>query len=293
MDMTVVPTCTLTAMEMTSHHQGSEYTVHAEVTDMDTHAEDLTTTVTATLTSETTDTHQAPQVVMDSTCTTTITVMIAVTTVEYMDIWIVIATDMDTHATEITTDMTVVPTCMLTAMEMTSHHQASEYTAHAEDMDMDTHAEDLITTVTAMPTSETMDTHQAPQVVMDSTCTTTITVVIAVTTVEYTDTWIVIATDMDTHATEITTDMTVVLTCMLIAMEMTSHHQASEYTAHAEGTDMDTHAEDLITTVTAMLTSETTDTHQAPQVVMDSTCTTTITVVIVVTTVEYTDIWIV
>merc|ERR1739838_292755 len=98
------------------------YTAHAEVTDMDTHAEDLTTTVTATLTSETTDTHQAPQVVMDSTCTTTITVMIAVTTVEYMDTWIVEAT------------------------EMTSHHQASEYTVHAEDTDMDTHAEDLTTT---------------------------------------------------------------------------------------------------------------------------------------------------
>merc|ERR1712179_189807 len=113
--------------------------------------EDLTTTVTATLTSETTDTHQALQVVMDSTCTTTITVMIAVTTVEYMDTWIVVATDMDTHATEITTDMTVVPTCTLTAMEMTSHHQASEYTAHAEDTDMDTHAVDLTMTVTATP----------------------------------------------------------------------------------------------------------------------------------------------
>merc|ERR1712042_61390 len=244
-------------------------------------------------TSETMDTHQAPQVVMDSTCTTTITVVIAVTTVEFMDTWIAVATDMDTHATEITTDMTVVPTCTLTAMEMTSHHQASEYTAHAEDMDMDTHAEDLTTTVTATLTSETMDTHQALQVVMDSTCTTTITVVIAVTAVEYMDTWTVVATDMDIHATEITTDMTVVPTCTLIAMEMTSHHQASEYTVHAEDMDMDTHAEDLITTVTATLTSETMDTHQAPQVVMDSTCTTTITVVIAVTTVEYMDTWIV
>merc|ERR550534_3666336 len=219
--------------------------------------------------------------------------MIAVTTVEYMDTWIVVATDMDIHATEITTDMTVVLTCMPIAMEMTSHHQASEYTVHAEDTDMDTHAEDLIMTVTAMLTSETMDTHQAPQVVMDSTCTTMITVVIAATTVEYTDIWIVIATDMDTHATEITTDMTVVPTCTLTAMEMTSHHQASEYTAHAEDTDMDTHAEDLITTVTATLTSETTDTHQAPQVVMVCTCTTMITVVIAVTTVEYTETWIV
>merc|ERR1712243_11779 len=218
--------------EMTSHHQASEYTPHAEDTDMDTHAEDSIMTVTAMLTSETTDTHQAPQVVMVSTCTTTITVVIAVTTVEYMDTWIVEAMDMDIHATEITTDMTVVLTCTLTAMEMTSHHQASEYTAHAEDMDMDTHAEDTITTVTAMLTSETTDTHQAPQVVMACTCTTMITVVIAATTVEYMDTWIVVATDMDIHATEITTDMNVVPTCTLTAMEMTSHHQASEYTAH-------------------------------------------------------------
>merc|ERR1712042_348405 len=229
--------------EMTSIHQASEYTAHAEDMDMDTHAEDAIMTVTAMLTSETTDTHQAPQAVMDSTCTTTITVVIAVTTVEYMDTWIVVATDMDIHATEITTDMTVVLTCTLTAMEMTSHHQASEYTAHAEDMDMDTHAEDSIMTVTATLTSETTDTHQAPQVVMVCTCTTMITVVIAATTVEYMDTWIVVATDMDIHATEITTDMTVVPTCTLTAMEMTSHHQASEYTAHAEDTDMDTHAE--------------------------------------------------
>merc|ERR1739838_473071 len=121
---------------------------------------------------------------------------------------------MDIHATEITTDMTVVVICTLTAMEMTSHHQAMEYTAHAEVTDMDTHAEDLITTVTAMLTSVTTDTHQAPQVVMDSTCTTTITAMIAVTTVEYMDTWIVVATGT------------------LTAMEMTSHHQASEYTAH-------------------------------------------------------------
>merc|ERR1712142_622776 len=190
------------------------------------------TTVTAMLTLETTDTHQAPQVVMVCTCTTTIIVVIAATAAEYTDTWIAVATDMDIHATEITTDMTVVLTCTLTAMEMTSHHQATEYIAHAEDTDMDTHAEDLTTTVTATLTSETMDTHQAPQAVMDSTCTTTITVMIAVTTVEYMDTWIVVATDMDTHATEITTDMTVVPTCTLTAMEMTSHHQATEYIAH-------------------------------------------------------------
>merc|ERR1712042_351251 len=215
----------------------------------DTHAEDLTTTVTATLTSETTDTHQAPQVVMDSTCTTTITVMIAVTTVEYMDTWIVEATDMDIHAVEATMVVTAVLTCMLTAMEMTSHHQASEYTVHAEVTDMDTHAEDLTTTVTATLTSETMDTHQAPQVVMDSTCTTTITVMIAVTTVEYTDTWIVEVTDMDTHAVEATTVVTAVLTCMPTVEVMMKVRATSMYTAHAEVTDMDTHVEDLTTTV--------------------------------------------
>merc|ERR1719309_1632831 len=193
------------------------------------------------------DTHQAPQVVMDSTCTTTITVMIAVTTVEFMDTWIVEATDMDIHVVEATTVVIVVLTCMLTVEATMKVQATSMYTAHAEDTDMDTHAEDLTTTVTATLTSETTDTHQAPQVVMDSTCTTTITVVIAVTTVEYMDTWIVVATDMDIHATEITTDMTVVPTCTLTAMEMTSHHQASEYTAHAEDTDTDTHAEDLTT----------------------------------------------
>merc|ERR1712142_1172411 len=147
------------------------------------------------LTSEIMDTHQAPQVVMDSTCTTTITVVIAVTTVEYMDTWIVIATDMDTHAVEATMVVTVVLTCMLTAEITTQDHAMLMYTAHAEDTDMDTHA-----VMTATLTSETMDTHQAPQVVMDSTCTTTVTVVIAVATVEYTDTWTVVATDMDTHA---------------------------------------------------------------------------------------------
>merc|ERR1719370_421105 len=136
---------------------------------------------------------------MDSTCTTTITVMIAVTTVEYMDTWIVEATDMDTHAVEATTVVTAVLTCMPTAEVMMKVQATSMYTAHAED---------LTTTVTATLTSETTDTHQAPQVVMDSTCTTTITVMIAVTTVEYMDTWIVVATDMDIHAVEATTVVT-------------------------------------------------------------------------------------
>merc|ERR1719153_1905402 len=134
----------------------SVLTAHAEDTDTDTHAEDLITTVTATLTSETTDTHQAPHVVMDSTCTTTVTVVKAATTVEYMDTWTVIATDMDTHAVEATMVVIVEVTCTLIAEIITQDHATLMYTAHAEDMDMDTHAEDLITTVTAMLTSETM-----------------------------------------------------------------------------------------------------------------------------------------
>merc|ERR1719193_2867322 len=174
----------------------------------------MDTVMTATLTSETTDTHQAPHVVMDSTCTTTVTVVTAVTTVEYTDTWTVIATDMDTHAVEATMVVTEEVTCTLIAEIITQDHATSMLTAHAEVTDMDTHAEDLTTTVTATLTSETTDTHQAPQVVMDSTCTTTITVMIAVTTVEYMDTWIVEATDMDTHVVEATTVETAVLTCM-------------------------------------------------------------------------------
>merc|ERR1712142_1226020 len=103
------------------------------------------------------------------------------------------ATDMDTHAVEATTVVTAVLTCMPTVEVMMKVQATSMYTAHAEVTDMDTHAEDLTTTLTATLTSETTDTHQAPQVVMDSTCTTTITVVIAVTTVEYMDTWIAVA----------------------------------------------------------------------------------------------------
>merc|ERR1719370_2698459 len=234
MAVTVEVTCTLIAEIITQDHATSMLTAHAEVTDMDTHAEDLTTTVTATLTSETTDTHQAPQVVMDSTCTTTITVMIAVTTVEYMDTWIVEVTDMDTHAVEATTVVTAVLTCMPTAEVMMKVQVTSMYTAHAEVTDMDTHVEDLTMTVTATLTSETTDTHQAPQVVMDSTCTTTITVMIAVTTVEYMDTWIVEATDMDIHAVEATTVVIVEVTCMLIVEIITQDHATSMLTAHAE-----------------------------------------------------------
>merc|ERR1719427_1520062 len=190
--------------------------------------------VTATLTSETTDTHQAPHVVMDSTCTTTVTVVTAATTAEYMDTWTVIATDMDIHAVETTKVVIVEVTCTLIAEIITQDHATSMLTAHAEDTDMDTHAEDLITTVTAMLTLETTDTHQAPHVVMDSTCTTTVTVVTAATTAEYTDTWTVIATDMDTHAVETTMVVIVEVTCTLIAEIITQDHATLMLTAHAE-----------------------------------------------------------
>merc|ERR1719370_1600575 len=205
-----------------------------------------------------------------------------------MDTWTVIATDMDTHAVEATMVVIVEVTCTLIAEIITQDHATSMLTAHAEDTDMDTHAEDLTTTVTATLTSETTDTHQAPHVVMDSTCTTTVTVVTAVTTAEYTDTWTVIATDMDTHAVEATMVVIVEVTCTLIAEIITQDHATSMLTAHAEDTDMDTHAVDTDTVMTATLTSETTDTHQAPHVVMDSTCTTMVTVVTAATTVEYT-----
>merc|ERR1711970_1652874 len=187
----VVPICMLTAAEMISHHQASEYTAHATVMDMDTHVEDLITTMIATDTSETTDTHQAPHVEMVCTCTTMTIAVIAMTTVEDMVTWIVTTTDMVIHVTEIITVTIVVLICMLTAAEMISHHQASEYTAHATVMDMDTHAEDLITTMTATDTSEIMDTHQAPHVEMVCTCTTMTTVVIVMTTVVDMVTWIV------------------------------------------------------------------------------------------------------
>merc|ERR1712168_1312357 len=194
----------LIAEIITQDHATSMLTAHAEDTDMDTHAEDSTMIVTATLTSETTDTHQAPHVVMDSTCTTTVTVVTAVTTVEYMDTWAVIATDMDTHAVEATMVVIVEVTCTLIVEIITQDHAMLMLTAHAEDTDMDTHAVDTDTVMTATLTSETTDTHQAPHVVMDSTCTTMVTVETAATTVEYMDIWTVIATDMDTHAEEAT-----------------------------------------------------------------------------------------
>merc|ERR1719357_1323514 len=104
---------------------------------------------------------------MDSTCTTMVTVVTRATTVEYMDTWTVIATDMDTHAEEATTVVIVEVTCTLIAEITTQDHATLMLTAHAEDTDMDTHAVDTDTVMTATLTSETMDTHQAPHVVMD------------------------------------------------------------------------------------------------------------------------------
>merc|ERR1712142_294757 len=160
-----------------------------------------------------------------------------VTTVEYTDTWTVIAMDMDIHAVETTMVVIVEVTCTLIAEIITQDHATSMLTAHAEDTDTDTHAEDLITTVTAMLTSETMDTHQVHHVVMDSTCTWAVTVVTAATTAQYTDTWTVIATDMDTHAVETTMVVIVEVTCTLIAEITTQDHATSMLTAHAEDTD--------------------------------------------------------
>merc|ERR1719309_1236449 len=210
---------------------------------MDTHAVDLITTMIATDTSETTDTHQAPHVEMVCTCTTMTIVVIAMTTVEDMVTWIVTTTDTVIHVTEIITVMIVVPICMLTAAEMISHHQASEYTAHATVMDMDIHAEDLITTMIATDTSETTDTHQAPHVEMVCTCTMMTIVVIATTTVEDMVTWTVTTTDMAIHVMEIITVMTVEPTCHTTVKDMVKIQAALVYTAHATVMDTDIHAE--------------------------------------------------
>ena len=83
------PICTLTVEPVLKDQATLMYTVHATVMDMDTHVVDLNTTVTATDTSEITDTHQAPHVEMVCTCTTMTTVVIAMITVEDMDTWIV------------------------------------------------------------------------------------------------------------------------------------------------------------------------------------------------------------
>merc|ERR1712042_124123 len=162
----------------------------------DTHAEDLTTTVTAMDTSETMDTHQAPHVVMVCTCTMMTTVVIAMTIAEDTVTWTVTTTDMVIHVTEIITVTTVEPTCHTTVKDMVKIQAALVYTAHVTDMDMDIHAEDLTTAVTAMDTMETMDTHQAPHVEMVCTCTMMTIVVTATTTVVDMVTWTVTTTDM-------------------------------------------------------------------------------------------------
>merc|ERR1712142_228876 len=169
---------------------------------------------------------------------------------------------------EIIMVMIVVPTCHTTVKDMVKIQAALVYTAHVTDMDMDTHAEDMGTAVTAMDTMETMDTHQAPHVVMVCICTWTITVVTAMTTVEDTVTWTVTTTDMVIHVMEIIMVMIVVPTCHTTVKDMVKIQAALVYTAHVTDMDMDTHAEDLTTAMTAMDTMETMDTHQAPHVVM-------------------------
>merc|ERR1712142_679346 len=237
-------------------------------------------------TSETMDTHQAPHVVMVCTCTMMTTVVIAMTIAEDTVTWTVTTTDMVIHVMEIITVTTVEPTCHTTVKDMVKIQAALVYTVHATDMDMDTHAEDLTTTVTAMDTSETMDTHQAPHVVMVCICIWTIIAVIAMTTVVDTVTWTVTTTDMVIHATEIIMVMIAEPTCHTTVKDMVKIQAALAYTAHATDMDTDTHAEDLTTTVTAMDTSETMVTHQAPHVVMVCICIWTIIVVTAMTTVE-------
>merc|ERR1712142_312081 len=222
---------------------------------------------------ETTDTHQAPHVVMVCTCTMMTTVVIAMTIAEDTVTWTVTTTDMVIHVTEIITVTTVEPTCHTTVKGMVQIQAALVYTAHVTDMDTDIHAEDLTTAVTALDTMETMDTHQAPHVVMVCICTWTITVVTAMTTVEDTVTWTVTTTDMVIHVMEIIMVMIVVPTCHTTVKDMVKIQAALVYTAHVTDMDMDTHAEDLTTAMTAMDTMETMDTHQAPHVVMVCICT--------------------
>merc|ERR1719187_1320768 len=122
--------------------------------DMDTHAEDLNTTVTATCTSEIMDTVHQLHAETASTCTTMDTVVTVMTTAVDMVTWIVEAI------------------CTLTVEPLLKVQATSMYTAHATVMDMDTHAEDLNTTVTATCTSEIMDTVHQLHAETASTCTT-------------------------------------------------------------------------------------------------------------------------
>merc|ERR1712142_728613 len=216
----VEPTCHTTVKDMVKIQAALVYTAHATDMDMVTHAEDLTTTVTAMDTSETMDTHQAPHVVMVCTCIWTIIAVIAMTIAEDTVTWTVTTTDMVIHVTEIIMVTIVEPTCHTTVKDMVKIQAALVYTAHVTDMDMDIHAEDLTTAVTAMDTMETTDTHQAPHVVMVCICTWTITVVTAMTTVEDTVTWTVTTTDMVIHVMEIIMVMIVVPTCHTTVKDM-------------------------------------------------------------------------
>merc|ERR1712202_4602 len=87
--MTIVEIAMMTAEIALKVQATSMYTAHATVMDMDTHAEDLNTTVIATDTSEITDTHQAPHVEMVCTCTSMTIVETAMITAEDMVTWIV------------------------------------------------------------------------------------------------------------------------------------------------------------------------------------------------------------
>ena len=100
---------------------------------------------------------------------------------------------MDTMtATEIITIETVCHQLFMKNMKKEKcHHVVTASIMIVTDMVMDTHAEELITTVTAMDTSETMDTHQAPHVEMVCTCTSMTIVEIAMITAEDMVTWIV------------------------------------------------------------------------------------------------------
>jgi len=83
------PICTLTVEIALKVQATSMYTAHATVMDMDTHAEDLNTTVTATDTSEIMDTvHQlhAETTFVSASMTTVVIVM---TTAVDTDTWIV------------------------------------------------------------------------------------------------------------------------------------------------------------------------------------------------------------
>ena len=83
------PICTLTVEPLLKVQATSMYTAHATVMDMDTHAEDLNTTVTATCTSEIMDTVHQLHAETASTCTTMDTVVTVMTTAVDMVTWIV------------------------------------------------------------------------------------------------------------------------------------------------------------------------------------------------------------